>query len=243
MELYMRIALVALGLLLVSGILWDALRRRRQMKMQYKLYQNNDRAQDNLPQGDYNPDDPLEADYSKPFEKKEPVFAKEKAAEEPKTCPAPAVKPSTKILTLYVMAAPGERFIGYDLLQAILAAGLRFGEMGIFHRFASINNTSDRKLFSLASAVEPGTFDIHNMGAASSPGLILFMQASSNQSIDDSLNSFSLMLEAAQSLVDDLDGVLLDSKREPLTIQMIENMRNEVYALFDPSKQKSLAEV
>ncbi len=115
------------------------------------------------------------------------------------------------ILVLHVMAAPERSFVGYELLQAVTAAGLQFGKMGIFHRF---DEAGEQVLFSLCSAVEPGVFDMANMGALSCPGLSLFMRVSA---FTNSKTIFNLMFETAAQLAEDLAGHVCDENRQLLT--------------------------
>ncbi len=116
------------------------------------------------------------------------------------------------VLVLHVMAKDNKQFVGYELLQALLSQGLRFGHMDIFHRYHDTNGKGP-VMFSLASAMEPGTFDMHNMGAHRSKGLTLFMQLSGNQTIDG--DRFDMMYNSALNLASELDGRLFDNKRQP----------------------------
>ncbi len=115
------------------------------------------------------------------------------------------------IIVLYVMAKVGKAFAGYELLQALLSSGLRFGEMSIFHYYRDANAEQD-PLFSLASATEPGIFDLLNMGAFSSKGLTLFLKKTENE--EDNTTRYELMLETARHLSEDLHGVLLDGHKQ-----------------------------
>ena len=71
----------------------------------------------------------------------------------------PQSAPINDLLMISIMAKPDSRFGSYDLLQAISATGMQFGPMNIFHYYlpAGGNQVS---LFSLASATEPGEFDL-----------------------------------------------------------------------------------
>ncbi|EKD72560.1 MAG: cell division protein ZipA [uncultured bacterium] len=114
------------------------------------------------------------------------------------------------LLVLCVMAKPSTHFVSYDLLQAISNAGMQLGAMNIFHYYqATISGKI--KLFSLASANKPGDFDINNMGNFSCTGLMLFMNIAE---VPDPQHTFKLMLETAEGLVEDLDGIL---HADPLT--------------------------
>ncbi len=126
-----------------------------------------------------------------------------------------------QVIVLSVMASNGRHFLGYELLQGLLGAGLRFGEMSIFHRHEQSNGKGE-VLFSLASATEPGTFDLQNMGAFSCVGLTLFMQTTGQNK--DRL-TFELMLSTAKQLANDLEGVVCNAERQPIAQESIDAFR------------------
>lgn len=121
-------------------------------------------------------------------------------------------------LMMFLLAKENRQFTGYEMLQTILAAGLRFGEGQLFHRHQFANGQGP-VLCSLAAATQSGVFDLQNIGAFSVRGLCLFMQASDNPSIDE--ERFTIMLDTARQLSEGLDAHLLDDKRRPLTEQRI----------------------
>ena len=130
---------------------------------------------------------------------------------------APSLKRSTQkaqVLTLYVMAPDEQILHGYELLQALLYTGLRYGEQQIFHRYQHSNNSGD-VLFSVAGASKPGTFELSNMGAVSYPGLVLFM-AEGVTAFDEV--ALEAMFSAAEQLADDLGAELWSAERRPLTV-------------------------
>ncbi len=58
-------------------------------------------------------------------------------------------KPSeNEILYLILSAKSGKPYVGYELLQALLSAGLRFGPMDLFHYYQEING-KDKILLAL----------------------------------------------------------------------------------------------
>lgn len=128
------------------------------------------------------------------------------------------------LIVFHVMANQ-KPFVGYELLQALLAAGLRFGEMNIFHRYQEQSGKGPI-LFSLASATEPGTFDIQNMGGFSSNGLSLFLRCSNNCGIDT--ERYELLVKTARQLCDDLDARLLDESFQPLSEKKVEQLRRRL---------------
>ena len=121
---------------------------------------------------------------------------------------------SNPSIMMFLLAKDNRQLAGYELLQTVLAAGLRFGEGQIFHRHQYPNGQGP-VLCSLAAATETGTFDLQNIGAFTVRGLCLFMQASGNATIDG--ERFEIMLDTARLLSEGLDTYLLDDKRKPLT--------------------------
>jgi len=120
-------------------------------------------------------------------------------------------------ITLYVMAKPNQQFAGYELMQALLAANLAYGEMEIFHRYDEINPKAP--VFSVASATKPGTIDFDGIGSYSCTGLCLFMKIKNTNSPARALSS---MLEAADRLAEDLNGVIEDQYHQPVTNMTLE---------------------
>ena len=125
---------------------------------------------------------------------------------------------ASSTLMMFLLAKENRQFAGYELLQTVLAAGLRFGEGYLFHRHQFANGQGP-VLCSLAAATSTGVFDLQNIGAFSVRGLCLFMQASKNPSIDE--ERFSIMLETGRQLSEGLDAHLLDDQRKPLTEERI----------------------
>ena len=132
--------------------------------------------------------------------------------------PAPSDEPSVSLM-MFLLAKENRQLAGYELLQTVLAAGLRFGEGHLFHRHQSPNGQGP-VLCSLAAATPSGVFDLQNIGAFSVHGLCLFMQASGNSTID--AERFSIMLDTAKQLSEGLDTYLLDDQRQHLSDESIQ---------------------
>lgn len=118
-----------------------------------------------------------------------------------------------KTIMFFLLAKDQPHFAGYELLQTILAAGLRFGEGDLFHRHQHANGQGP-VLFSLATATESGVFDLQNIGAFNARGLCLFMQTSGNANIDT--ERYEILCQTAKQLSDDLGAYLLDQHRRPV---------------------------
>ena len=121
-------------------------------------------------------------------------------------------------LMIFLLAKSQRQLAGYELLQAILSAGFRFGEGGLFHRH-QFPNCQGPIMCSLAAATPTGTFDLQNIGGFVVHGLCLYMQLSDHQEID--AERFDMMLDTARALSDNLDTHLLDDLRQPLSDQSI----------------------
>ncbi|KTD44709.1 cell division protein ZipA C-terminal FtsZ-binding domain-containing protein [Legionella quateirensis] len=126
--------------------------------------------------------------------------------------------PTPGTIMMFLLAKENRQFAGYELLQTVLAAGLRFGEGHLFHRHQSANGQGP-VICSLAAATSTGVFDLQNIGAFSVRGLCLFMQTSKNPSID--AERFAIMLETARQLSEGMDAHLLDDQRKPLTDERV----------------------
>lgn len=121
------------------------------------------------------------------------------------------------LLVLHIMAPTNQAFIGYELLQSLLSSGLRFGEMNIFHRYEQLTGQG-KILFSLASATEPGTFNLDEVGSLACIGLSLFMKA---DRLENPEKVFNLMLDTARLLAEDLGGRVVDEHYQELTSDTI----------------------
>lgn len=127
-------------------------------------------------------------------------------------------------LVLSVFAKPNCQFASYDLLQAILATGMQFGEMNIFHYYLPRDQTRG-KLFSLASATKPGDFNLDRMGDFSCFGLTLFMDL---RTVPDPEFAFSMMLKTAEQLAEDLDGELYAGPRQPWNAELLQQYQQRI---------------
>lgn len=143
---------------------------------------------------------------------------------------------SLKYVVLHVMASDDQPFAGYELLQALLSGGLRYGKHKIFYRHLHKNGQGEVQ-FSLAAANKPGTFDLPNMGNFSCPGLTLFTVL---QEVQDPKHAFELMLAAANQLAEDLGGEVWGENRKVLTVEDISQLRAQLAAYAEQTRNKDL---
>ena len=125
-----------------------------------------------------------------------------------------------KILSLRLAIAP-QKFEGAKLLESLLAESLQHGKYGIFHRLHSDGSI----VFSVASMVEPGNFDLEKIGETLYPGVTMFTQLPGPVPGMHALNE---LIACARRLQANLGGTLQDERGVPLTVHRIERMRQEV---------------
>ncbi|MEZ5465053.1 MAG: cell division protein ZipA [Lysobacteraceae bacterium] len=128
-----------------------------------------------------------------------------------------------RIITLFVAAREGETVRGSDLVVAAEKAGLYFGDMGIFHRRTDGN--SGPSIFSVASMVKPGSFDMSRINELRVPGLSFFMALPGPI---PALDAWEAMLPTAQRLAELLDCNVLDEEHNALGRQRIAHIRDQL---------------
>ncbi|MCB1837960.1 MAG: cell division protein ZipA [Alcanivoracaceae bacterium] len=139
--------------------------------------------------------------------------------------PQPARKEILDVIVMHLVANPDVRFPGRTLLQQLLEQGLRFGDMNIFHRHRQTASGNDELLFSVANALEPGTFDIDTMEEQTFRAITFFMKLPGPAK---PLESLERMLTSARALAEALDAELRDEQHSVLTPQTIEHLRARV---------------
>jgi cell division protein ZipA len=142
-------------------------------------------------------------------------------ADDPVDTPAQDVP--QKIVTLRLIGRNKKPFPGDDLILSMRGIGLRHGKFGIFHRYDG--NDESRTIFSAASLVEPGSFDLANIKDQQIPGISLFLVLPGPV---ESVEAFDLMMAAARALAQSLDGELLDESGSSLSIQRERYLREEI---------------
>lgn len=129
----------------------------------------------------------------------------------------------TKIVTIRLMSHEGDGFPGEKLVLKMRELGLQHGEFGIFHRPAEAGDL--RHEFSVASLVEPGSFDLTKIRASAYPGVSIFMMLPGTR---DGVEIFDDMMQTSRTLAKYMDGELLDEQGSSLSVQRERYLREEI---------------
>lgn len=132
-----------------------------------------------------------------------------------------------KIVVLNILPVDSDaRFPGSDLLDVFDRAGLEYGQFDVFHR---VKETSEgpQSVFSVASATEPGSFDITAMAEESFKGLTLFMVLPGPMR---GVDAFADMLATSRRIAEQIRGEVKDRNRSTLTRQTAHHIREEIIA-------------
>jgi cell division protein ZipA len=104
---------------------------------------------------------------------------------------------------------------GRTLLEVVVACGMRHGDMSLFHRFED-GLEKGAVQFSMANAVNPGTFDLDTMSDMETKGVSFFMSMSEPK---DPKTAFDCMLATAETVAKHLNGDLLDENHSVMRPQ------------------------
>ena len=166
---------------------------------------------------------PVESDP--PFDPDETGSAAEQTRGLVEDAPA-SVAPADQRIVAIRMVAGRLPVGGRALLAALESENLEFGRYAIFHR----QRADGRLLFSVASLLEPGSFDIDQIGRQSFPGVSLFAVFPGPV---DAAQVFDDMLATARRLADRLGGSLQDDRGIALSAQRILALREELVRFQD----------
>lgn len=125
------------------------------------------------------------------------------------------------IIAINIVAPTGLHFTGPGVVGAVQDAGMRIGDMNIFHY-----KKGDVPIFSLVNGVKPGVFDLRTIDSMTTPCLSLFIQVPNQNG--NSLETFDLMLTTARKIADKLGGDVRDEARNVLTKSAIDHQRQKI---------------
>jgi len=216
----LRIVIIATGLLIIMGMLiWSYLKNKKSQEDLDFYDEQEFRGQRNkpLPIGDEKMDsDPVEAVDHHYFDQEDAIYEPEEDEIEP-----PQREAVPAIIQFSLIAKAEEGFNGIDLVNAFGIVGLEYGNLKIYERLDA-NRLVD---YGVACMVEPGTFPDSSLDTFYCPGLVFFMQPGA---LDDAQAVFDDYIETLQLLAIELDGIILDHHRQPLTDATIQSLRQSL---------------
>lgn len=213
----LRWLLLLFGLLVVAGVYFYSRRERDARQQPAARAQPPERVEPSLDGDSATADVELEEEQYL-----EPDASAYAAEVEPEPA-EPAPSPQQKIVTMRLVAKKHGAFAGDDLILNLRSVGMRHGKFGIFHKF---HDDDERQVvFSAASLVEPGSFDLENVKNQKIPGISLFMVLPGPL---DGCQAFDQMMEAGRTLSKALHGELLDESGSTLSIQRQRYLREEI---------------
>lgn len=135
-------------------------------------------------------------------------------------CEAEVKEPTYEVITLTLIPRNTLAFSGLELSVVFEEEKYHYGKMKIFHCHCE-NDPKQPIIYSIASMVEPGIFDLSTMKTQNFHGIVLWMvfQSDSDPAI------FEKMLNDAKCLAENLNATLCDEKRKQLTVQAISEIR------------------
>lgn len=151
---------------------------------------------------------------------REPAVPQDAPTLSTSSTPAPKRIERRKIIALR-LAAGTQRFPGAQLRQTLEEETLDYGKYDVFHRL----HTDGSHVFSVASMVEPGTFDLEKMATLTYPGITLFAQLPGPVA---GVEAFNQLTTCGKRLQEQLGGTLQDERGVPLTVHRMERLRQEI---------------
>ena len=205
----LRWLLLIFGLLAIAGVY---LYSRKEKKASDAKPASTDRVEPSL--------DGSEQDDELPRDSEDHI--NDASVEDPDDEPTQQESPQ-KIVTVRIVAHEKASFAGDELVLSMRGIGLQHGEFGIFHRLDG--NEEGRTIFSAASLIEPGSFDLQNIKGQEIPGISLFLVLPGPV---ECIEAFDMMLAAARILTQSLNGELLDESGSTLSTQRERYLREEI---------------
>ncbi len=141
----------------------------------------------------------------------------------------------TKLIALYLVEKHGGMLTGSDIIESLEQAGMRYGDMKIFHYISDHDKADSSSVFSIANLIEPGWFDLISISNMKTPGLTIFLNLPGPI---NGIRAFDEMVVVINKLEKLLPVTLKDKSRNNVSKQMLMHMREEV-AEFDRMKAMS----
>lgn len=125
------------------------------------------------------------------------------------------------VVVIWIVAKPGARLDGQPLLEALTTNHLHYsGDV-----FCKRDHNTNVERYKVVNGVEPGTFDLSDLDALSTPRIVMLLRFSSR---NDPAEAFEDMLEVAQDVAAALDADLKDENMSDMSSQTIEHCRQRI---------------
>ena len=134
----------------------------------------------------------------------------------------PSLEKDSRVVAVRIMPQQGSAFPAEELILALRSADLRHGRFGIFHCYA---DDDERVRYSVASLVEPGSFDLSNLKDSEYRGISVFAILPADE---DGVQLFDDMIRKARELAKVIDGTLTDEQGGAFSLQRERYMREDL---------------
>jgi cell division protein ZipA len=115
------------------------------------------------------------------------------------------------IIQFGIVANADEGFNGVDLVLAFQMVGLEYGDLKIYERINKRGGVD----YGVACMVEPGTFpEAEDLMSFNCPGIVFYLQ---HTDLEDAQTVFEDFVDTIKTVANELDGVIWDHQRQPLT--------------------------
>ena len=128
----------------------------------------------------------------------------------------------SSVVVLHLISDSGSPISGEALVQALQKQNLKYGDMGIFH---CLETETNKKIYSVANALEPGSFDLSDMASFSTVGITFLFTPDEH---GEPIPAFDKMLGDANIISKELGCVLKDQYMSPFGGQGVEHLRQQV---------------
>ena len=220
----LRIVIILTGLLVMIGmILWHFIKTLREQRDHEEIndteYQGQHEEADEVDQlateTYVDGDALLDSNALKPAKKEPPVII---VKNNPLTN-SPEELP--KLIEFRLMARDQHGFNGVHLLETFERVGLEYGSVKVFER------VDQHRLvhFAVASVIGNGTFPDANVAEFYCPGIVFFLQP---REVEQPLLVFDDLIETIDILALELDGIVLDKQKQPVTADTIAQLRQSL---------------
>jgi cell division protein ZipA len=221
----LRVVIVLLGVLVMIGmLLWHffkSMRERRETDyFDETSYDDLEDEEFSLGHSDFSPSSVVDGDALLDEEEIKPVPQTDAYRQSKTEMPKPVPRHELpKLIEFSLVARADQGFNGEELFDAFDHLHLEYGSVKVFERVDKQRMVH----FTVASMIEPGIFPETDLENFYCPGIVFFMQP---REVVSPLAVFDDFIETIDLLAEDLDGVVWDNQKQPLTAETIAYFRD-----------------